>query len=116
MLVISLLLISFFMFASSIKIWAWQTLIFETQLSFFKKYGLNRMHMFLVGLVELTASLLLIASLMFSSPVLQLLAASALAFTSVGAIYFHLRFDTVKDAVPALLTLAFSASLVLWVV
>lgn len=113
MLAVSLLLTCFFLFASSIKIFAWQTLIFKTQLSFFNKYGLSRTHMFLVGLLELLASLLLISALVIGSLMLQSIAALIIAFTSIGAIYFHLRFDTVRDAIPAIVTLGLSMSLIM---
>ncbi len=111
MFVITILLILFFLFASSIKILGWQKFIFETQHTFFKKYGLNRPKMFLVGLVELSASLLLIASLLLKHDAAQALGAFGIALTSLGAIYFHLRFDTVKDATPAIVTLFLSTTL-----
>lgn len=111
MFIITILLILFFLFASSIKILGWQKFIFETQLIFFKKYGLNRRHLFLVGIVELSASLLLATSLLVKYDVLQALGALGIAFTSIGAIYFHLRFDTFKDSIPAVITLIFSTTL-----
>ena len=53
-IVISGLLTAFFIFASSIKILGWQKMIFETQLEFFKKYGLNRTIMVsTIGLINL---------------------------------------------------------------
>ena len=51
--VIAGILTVFFLFASSIKILGWQKKIFETQLAFFHKYGLNRSLMAAVGFVEL---------------------------------------------------------------
>lgn len=59
----------------------------------------------LVGLIELSASLLL----MFDPTLVY--GALAIALTSLGAIYFHLRFDTVKDAIPAMVTLSLSTVL-----
>jgi hypothetical protein len=112
MITITILLTIFFTFASSIKILAWQKYIFETQLSFFKKYGLNRMHMFLIGIIELVAVLTLVSSLIFNYEILNGLGALSLAMTSLGAIYFHLRFDTFKDAIPAIVTLMLSAILI----
>ncbi|MGF1689482.1 DoxX family protein [Photobacterium japonica] len=103
------LLIAFFVFASSIKLLGWQRFIFDTQLAFFHKYGLNRSFMFLVGLVELTGALLLASYLL--SPVHHLLlwaGAGLLGMTSFGALFFHFRFDGWKDAVPAMITLALS--------
>lgn len=111
MFVITILLVLFFLFASSIKLIGWQKLIFETQLTFFKKYGLNRTHMFLVGLIELSASILLIISIFLNHGVIQAFGALGIAFTSLGAIYFHLRFDSLKDAIAALVTLLLSVIL-----
>ena len=114
MIIITILLALFFTFASSIKILAWQKFIFETQLSFFKKYGLTRLHMFAVGLIELTASLLLISSVVIDNLLLNGLGAIGILFTSLGAIFFHIRFDTFKDAIPAIVTLLLSITLVLF--
>lgn len=113
MFVITVLLMLFFLFASSIKLIGWQKFIFETQLTFFKKYGLNRIHMFLVGLVELSASILLVASIFLDHDVIQAIGALGIAFTSLGAIYFHSRFDTFKDAIPAIMTLSLSVILLI---
>jgi hypothetical protein len=102
--VFSFMLTIFFLFASSIKILGWQKKIFNLQLEFFKKYGLNRQIMAAVGFVELFGALVIWL------PGLPGIAGTlALAATSVGAIFFHIRFDTWKDAVPAMITLTLSA-------
>ncbi|MCZ8502692.1 DoxX family protein [Vibrio lentus] len=112
--VVSVLLVVFFLLASSIKTIAWQKKVFEIQLGFFKSYGLNRMIMFLVGLVELTGAVLLILALCDISPEhTQLMGGAILGATSIGALYFHLRFDTWKDGIPAMVTLLCSSFLVL---
>lgn len=111
MVAITILLILFFLFASSIKITGWQKMIFDTQLKFFSKYGLNRSHMLAVGLIECTASVFLIASFALNQATMLALGSTGIMLTSLGAIYFHLRFDTIKDAIPAIITLIFSASL-----
>lgn len=113
MFFITILLILFFLFASSIKILAWQNYIFETQLRFFKKYGLNRTYMFLVGLIEFLAAMLLTISLIYDHEITQALGSLGIMSTSIGAIYFHLKFDTIKDAIPALITLTLSTILLL---
>lgn len=100
------LLSAFFLFASSIKIFGWQKMIFETQLAFFRKYGLNRAVMAFVGVVELFGALAL--WLPGKAGQVGLL---ALLGTSAGAIFFHLRYDTWKDGVPAMVTLALSGFL-----
>ena len=103
--IISGLLTAFFIFASSIKIFGWQKMIFETQLEFFKKYGLNRTIMALVGLIELLGAV----ALWFPS-YLGIVGALALFGTSGGAICCHLYFDTWKDGIPAMITLILSGS------
>ena len=97
--------------ASSLKIFAWQKFVFETQLSFFKKYGITRRDMFLVGLNEMIATILLLFSLIYNSSLFLLIGALIIASTSFGAIFFHLKFDTFKDAIPAILTLSGSSYL-----
>lgn len=103
--VISVVLTAFFVFASSIKILGWQKLILEKQLEFFIKYGLNRTLMALVGCVELFGAIVL-----WLPDYLGILGALVLFGTSLGAIFFHLRFDTWKDGIPAMITLALSAT------
>ncbi|PMH32598.1 hypothetical protein BCU71_03315 [Vibrio lentus] len=112
--VVSVLLVVFFLLASSIKTIAWQKKVFEIQLGFFKSYGLNRKIMFLVGLIELTgAALLILARCDISPEQTQLMGGAILGATSIGALYFHLRFDTWKDGIPAMVTLLCSSFLVL---
>lgn len=111
MAIITVLLAFFFTFASSIKILGWQKFIFESQFTFFKKYGLNRIHMFLIGSIELTAAVFLAGSIVFDLDILNSMGALGVAFTSLGALYFHLRFDTVKDATAAIVTLSLSTIL-----
>ena len=112
MTIITIFLTLFFIFASSIKLLGWQKFIFETQLTFFIKYGLNRSHMFFIGLIELSAAISLANSIIFDFEILNVIGASGIAFTSLGAICFHLRFDTVKDAIPAIITLLLSTILI----
>ncbi|WP_017222152.1 DoxX family protein [Moritella dasanensis] len=102
--VIIALLSAFFLFAGSIKLFGWQKMIFEKQLEFFQSYGLNRQIMALIGTVELFGA----SCIWFQSSVLGLLGAAALLATSLGAIFFHLRFDTWKDGIPAMVTLSLS--------
>ena len=106
-LFMSALLTAFFVFASSIKIIGWQKAIFEIQLAFFKKYGLNRTLMAVVGGIEFFGAVTI-----WLPGILGLVGAAALFATSAGAIFFHLRFDTWKDGVPAMLTLLLSGALV----
>lgn len=108
MTIITSVLFVFFLFASSIKVLGWQPFIFNTQLAFFKKYGLTRTHMFLVGLIEMTAALLLITSLILNLDLLLILGGLGITFTSIGALFFHFRYDAFKDAIPALITFILS--------
>lgn len=101
--IISGLLTTLFIFASSIKILGWQKLIFEKQLEFFIKYGLNRTLMALVGCIELFGAIAL-----WLPGYIGIIGALALFSTSAGAIFFHLRFDTWKDGIPAMVTLVLS--------
>lgn len=103
------LLSAFFLLASSIKLLGWQKAIFETQLAMFENYGMNRQIMFLVGLVEFFGAV----SIWFQGSWLGALGALALMTTSIGAIFFHLMFDTWKDGVSAVITGLLSA-FVLW--
>ena len=100
----SVILTAFFIFAGSIKVFGWQKTIFEVQLKFFESYGLNRPVMALVGVIEISGALTL-----WFSGYLGLLGALALAATSAGAIFFHLVFDSWKNAIPAMVTLVLSA-------
>jgi hypothetical protein len=113
MTIITTVLFVFFLFASSIKVLGWQPFIFNTQLAFFKKYGLTRTHMYLVGLIEMAAAILLLASLILKLDLLTVLGALGIVFTSIGALYFHFRYDTFKDAVPALITVVLSGMILI---
>jgi hypothetical protein len=106
--IIIVLLSAFFLFASSIKIFAWQKFIFETQLGMFIKYGLNRQIMRFVGLLELSGAI----AIWFQASWLGALGALAILGTSIGAIGCHLIWDTWKDGLPALITTALSGIIV----
>lgn len=95
---------TFFLFASSIKIFGWQDKIFQVQLEMFKSYGLNRNIMRFVGIVELFGA----TAIWFSTTPFGFLGALALVGTSVGAIGCHLIFDTWKQGIPAMITLVLS--------
>ncbi|GAB3517426.1 DoxX family protein [Photobacterium alginatilyticum] len=106
--VVTGLLSVFFLFASSIKLLGWQKMIFDKQLAFFHSYGFNRQFMFLVGLTELFGAI----AIWFQGSFWGVLGALALAGTSMGAIVCHLRFDTWKDGIPAMITLVLSSMVV----
>lgn len=102
------LLSFFFLFAGSIKVLGWQKNIFEIQMGFMQKYGLNRQILFLIGLVELVAAVLI----WFQSSIWGVAGALAILVTSVGALFFHFRFDRWQDGVPAMVTCLLSGILV----
>ncbi|MDK9738439.1 DoxX family protein [Vibrio sp. D404a] len=109
-IVASWVLVLFFVLASSIKTLAWHQKVFETQLTFFKSYGLNRQIMFLVGVLEFSGAVMLVLGLLGWAPMLfSMIGATLLAFVSVGALYFHVRFDTWQAGVPAMITLLLSS-------
>jgi len=113
MTIITLLLSAFFLFASSIKLTGWQKFIFETQLGFFKKYGLNRQMMFVIGVIEFAAAAMLFGSFLLTRDDLNVIGAAGIAFTSVGAMFFHFRFDTWRDAIPSMVTMSLSVALLI---
>ncbi|KII76212.1 DoxX family protein [Vibrio renipiscarius] len=108
MLFIQGLLIAFFLFASFVKTVGMPKKIFTLQLEFFHNYGLNRIAMFLVGIIEAIGAITMLLGISLANPKLSAIGASLTAFTSIGAIFFHLRFDTWKDAVPSMVTLTLS--------
>lgn len=105
--VVTVVLSLFFLFASSIKILGWQQKIFQLQLAMFIKYGLNRQLMALVGFIEFFGAV----AIWFHNSPMGALGALAIMGTSMGAIGFHLKFDTWKDGIPSMITLALSAFL-----
>jgi hypothetical protein len=81
--IVTILLTVFFIFAGSIKMLGWQKLIFETQLAFFKKYGLNRNLMALVGFIEILRAITI-----WAPGYAGFFGAALLFSTSAGAIFF----------------------------
>jgi len=104
--ILSVLLTLFFLFASSIKITGWHKNIFAIQLEFFHKYGLKRQHMMGVGLIELYGA---VSLWLPSYPGLS--GALAILIVSTGAIYCHLKYDTWKAGIPAMVTFTCSGVL-----
>jgi len=102
------LLIAFFLFASSVKLFGWVKPIFEPQLAFFHRYGLNRAIMFAVGGVEASGAIMMLVGLTMENFLLSAVGAGFISFTSIGAMFFHFRFDTLKDAIPSIITLLLS--------
>jgi hypothetical protein len=99
------LLTAFFLLAGSVKVTGWQKQIFDIQLKFFISYGLNRQIMMLVGFVELFG----VITMWLPNPLLSLVGTSSIIATSIGALFFHCRFDTWRDGIPAMITLLISS-------
>ncbi|MCD9524830.1 DoxX family protein, partial [Photobacterium carnosum] len=76
MLFIQGLLIAFFLFASSVKMFGWVKVIFEPQLTFFRRYGLNRSIMFIVGIIEATGAIMLLIGMIMVSPLISTIGAT----------------------------------------
>lgn len=102
--IIIALLSAFFLFASSIKIFGWHKKIFETQMEMMRGYGLSREQFRAIGLIELIGVILLWGT----HSVVNLLGVILLAGVSMGAIIFHLRYDTWQQGIPAMVTLLLS--------
>ena len=102
------LLTAFFLLAGSVKVTGWQKQIFEIQLKFFTSYGLNRQVMMLVGFVELFGAI----AMWSSNPLISLAGALSIAGTSIGALFFHFRFDTWTDGIAAMVALLFSSIII----
>lgn len=66
--------------------------------------------MFVVGCLELTGAMSLLLGLVGWVPELVVsLGALLLAVVSIGAIFFHLRFDSWQAGIPAMVTLSLSS-------
>jgi hypothetical protein len=102
------LLSLFFAFAGSVKVFGWQKKVFDTQMEMMRRYGLNRQALFLIGFAECAGAI----GLWFQSGLVGAIAAAGLAAVSVGALGFHLRFDSIKDGIPAIATGLLSGVLV----
>jgi DoxX-like family len=94
------LLSLFFTFAGSVKVFGWQKKVFDTQMEMMGRYGLNREALVVIGLVECAGAI----GLWFQSGVIGAIAALTLLAVSAGALAFHLKFDGIKDGIPAMLT------------
>ncbi|WP_028109626.1 DoxX family protein [Ferrimonas futtsuensis] len=100
MVLVKSILTLFFLLAGSVKLTGWLRPVFTVQLDYFRSYGLSRFIMALVGLAEMGG-----AAALWLTPGLGAL---LLALVSLGALACHLRFDTWKEGVPAMVTLTLS--------
>ena len=102
-------LIVFFTFGCCVKLLSVPDKILKFQMEFFEVYGLTRLHMYLIGLTELLGIIAMFYSLVAGNPLLAVVGAGAIFITSLGALYFHFRYDEAKHAVPAVLTFLMSS-------
>jgi hypothetical protein len=101
----------FFLFASTVKIFGRPQGMFEYQLEhYFIAHGLSREIMRVVGLAELFGA---VTIWYHRTHWIGLAGAAALVVVTTGAMVFHLRFDTAREAVPAVVMLALSGYVLL---
>lgn len=110
MIIAVYLLVAFFVFASSIKIFAWQKMIFDTQMGMICNYGLTREHFRMIGVLELIGAV----ALFFSPSLIGFAGAVLIAFVSLGALTFHLRYDTWQQGIASMVTLTLSTLVAVW--
>ena len=94
------LLFVFFALTSTIKMFAWQRKVFETQMDFMRLYGISRGAFFMIGVIEFLGAV----SIWFQQSWIGLVGACLLCGTSLGAVSFHARFDSLKNGIPAVVT------------
>ena len=97
----------FFLFVGTVKLTGVPQGMFDNQMSqYFIPFGLNRPIVFLIGLAEVSGA---IAIWFHRSHWIGLAGAATLVVVTSGALFFHLRFDTFREGVPALVMLLLSA-------
>lgn len=98
-----------FLFFGSIKVFAWQKTIFDIQMIFMHRFGINRQVYGLIGVLELISAFLL----PFQGNIYGQLGACGILFTSLGAVFFHFKFkDHIADMLPAIITLVISVIII----
>ena len=100
-----------FVFIGSVKLFGVPQSMFESQLeNYFNAYGLTRGHMFAVGLAELFGA---VAIWWHRTRWIGLAGPAVLVVVTLGATYYHLQFDTVREARPAIMMLTLSSFVLL---
>lgn len=105
---VALILTAFFLYIGTVKVFGWpnaEMLAGQTRF-FFDRYGLTRQMVVMIGVAEifggLTVSLHRIRWI-------GLLGAAVLLTVSIGALFFHLRYDTFQTGMAAFRTMTLSA-------
>ncbi|UTW60286.1 DoxX family protein [Kordiimonas sp. SCSIO 12603] len=103
--VAAIILIIFFGFVGSIKFVGWHVEMTQNFLGYFERFGLNRELMAIVGAIETFSAVTLV---LYRRHWIASYGALGIMITSIGAIGFHLIYDSVAEAIPAIATYALS--------
>lgn len=107
--VLTTVLVFFFFLVGFVKATGLPKKIFEHQReSYFNEYRIGRKGIFFIGLWEMFGAI----SIIFVNHLISLIGAFAIFKVSLGATFYHMKHDTIKDAVPAITMLVLSATLV----
>jgi hypothetical protein len=108
--VVTIILSLMFLVFGSIKVFAWNKNIFDTQMKMLTSYGLNREIFAVIGIIELFGAVAVLAN---GNHWIAVAGAAAIMFTSIGAIGVHTIFDKGKYIVPSLVTMTLS-TIIFW--
>ena len=107
--IIVALLSTFFVFSSTIKMFAWQRTVFDAQMEFMRLYGISRQLFFGIGVIELLGAF----TIWYQQSLIGLIGICLLGGTSIVAFGFHVRFDSWRNGIPAMVTAVLSGVLFL---
>lgn len=97
----------FFLFSGTVKVFGRPEPMFEYQLkNYFEKYGYGRQFMRFVGLGELFGAFTI---WVWQAHWLAMIGLAGLVFITASALYHHLRYDSFKEGIPALVMLVLSS-------
>lgn len=100
------LLSLFFLFTGSIKAFGQPSKLFDYQFeTYFKKFGIGRGQVRLIGFAELFGAI----AIWFQQSIVGQVGLATLIIVTLGAIFFHFSYGSVKDAIPAIVMLILSS-------
>ena len=109
--VIAWLVTACFLFAGTVKLVGWPAGIFDNQMTtYFDAYGISRDLVRMIGVAELFGGMTI---WLHRRHWVGLAGAATLVVVTSGAIVFHFRYDTAREAVPALVMWLLSGSVLL---